>query len=125
MASSSTSRATPADARARDAREVATAVRRAVDRARAGTMTTRETTRKDGDYEASMTVTYARLGGGVERAMRGDVGARVVLVRAMIVSRRARRVASRRACGRRRWMDGWMDDFFEPRLTTPRSGRRR
>jgi hypothetical protein len=102
--SSSSSRATPADARARDAREVVTAVRRAVERARAGTMVTRETTRKDGDYAASMTVTYARLGGGVERAMRGDVGARVVLVRAMIVDAR---VAARRACGRHR--DGCID----------------
>jgi len=35
-----------------------------------------------------MTVTYARLGGGVEGGMRGDRGARVVLVRAMIDSTR-------------------------------------
>ena len=64
------------------------AVARAVSRARGGTMTTARTTVAAGDYRASMTVTYARLGGGVEEAMGGDRGARVVLVRAMIDSTR-------------------------------------
>lgn len=88
MAPSSSSRATPDGARARNAREIADAVARAVSRARAGTMTTARTTVAAGDYRASMTVTYARLGGGVEEGMRGDRGARVVLVRATIDSTR-------------------------------------
>ena len=84
MAPAAAARAPPDGARARTAREIADAGARAVSRARGGTMTTARTTVAAGDYRASMTVTYARLGGGVEEGMGGDRGARVVLVRAMI-----------------------------------------
>ena len=84
MAPSSSSRATPDGARARNAREVADAVAGAGCRARGGAITTARTTGAAGVFTASMSVSYARLGGGVEEGMGGDRGARVVLVRAMI-----------------------------------------